>query len=317
MDPFEIFMLVWMFVLPMLAIIFGTLLFLGYFILMPSVSKRLMWARWRDKSIFVIGDDMGWADIVVADEELPEGVCSTKRAGYRFLPRPRTQSSSTDPRFRITEDMTETEVKALWERQLKEDQDLMDLESQYDPMILKKYMLRGLGKPMWFGYLGKVGVLNPQTLASISGIKVTGTNPHNPINFGAIKSWIQGLPKNVEKNEKTRILNMLEEAESYKHEVRKDLYICDPTEIKRVIPRKYTPSQIEAVGTNRELKGMKKMGKQMGQYIIFLGVIVVIVVIIIGILYLVTGGFKFGGGETTPKTSTTGLLWTYALSRLR
>ena len=58
----------------------------------------------------------------------------------------------------------------------------------------------------------------------------------------------------------------------------KSLTVIDPTKIKEVIPKMFTPSQLDALATNREQRGMKRAGKQYTGLILGIGLILAILI---------------------------------------
>jgi hypothetical protein len=301
MDLFNLFNLL----ITLLPTIVTVVVFLiWWFVVVPKVARTLTWARFGNKTISILGDDEGYIEIVPSKQHLPEGVINTKR-GYRFLPRP---LGNPGP------DATPTGVL---------------------PWMYKKYTLKGLGKPAWFGYAGKVPNFNPPVGAVFCGTPVNPEfepvqldlteittlmdtipknaipkeiqeeinyhihpeDPNQPFNIAEFSEVIELLPKKkVPKELLSRIKDALETIKkSYDTRI-KQIHVLDVVKMKGAVPKIWTPSQVEAVGMKRELIGMKKVGKQIGKYVFGIGVLIIIVVFAIVVLAFVFGGGMPGSG---------------------
>jgi hypothetical protein len=270
-----------------------------WFVVVPKVAKTLTWARFGNKTISILGDDEGYIEIVPSKKRFPEGVIDTKR-GYRFLPRPLGNPGAEG--------------------------------TGVDQWMFKKYILRGLGKPCWFGYAGKVPNFNPMVGAVFSGTQVNPDfqevqldlteitslmdsipknllpkelqseinfhihpeTPNQPFNIAEFEEVIGMLPKKVPKELVSRIKDAVKTIKKT-YDVRvKEIRVLDIAKMKGAVPKMWTPSQIEAVGMARELIGMKKVGKQIGKYVLGIGVLMILLVFCIIVLAFVTGGGMFG-----------------------
>jgi len=262
-DPLnQILFYVWMLVLPTIAVVLMVLIPIWWWIIVPRISRRLTWARFGNKTLVVFGDDHGYADIQVSKSSMPEGVVEFKN-GYHFLPR------------RTSED---EKVGSKGEKAKRFNTDFM----------YRRFTLKDHGKPLWFGYVGKVGLVNPETLSAIAGKKLQ-TNPHNPAsNIAELTPLIAGLPSNVSKDTKKRMKEIVKSALEKPEGTPKDLTLADPTKIKQVIAKNYTPSQLEAYGKKRELIGMKKAGSQVGKYVMGIGVLIILLVIAVIVVMVMT-----------------------------
>jgi len=264
MDPLTIFWILWLLVLPILGITFAIGFPVFWFFIVPKVARVLTWCRFKNVSFHFISDDTGYAYLVPsAKDVIPEGVVQTKNFGYRLLPR----LGATNP--------TGDEKGELAKR-----------------LLLRKYVWADMGKPIWFGYAGKVACFNPATLALLEQGKAKGNPDGNVVGLlEEIKSYVRNLPKVLtvksfgrEKtfNLKDDLLRMLEKLESY---VKFQTYTpFDPTIIKSVIPKMFTPSQLKALALNREHYGMLKRGKEYGKLII--GASVIMGILVFGIVAL-------------------------------
>lgn len=249
MEIIELFFLVWMWLLPMVAIACLILVPTVWFFIFPKISKKLMWARFRNSSILALADDSGWVELVVTDKIIPEGIVETKKHGWFFLPRPR------------------------WSKEVKHVSQVL-----VERMAATKYMLKDLGKPFWFAYSGKVLLVNPKTLASITK-SGKGDNPAGQ--FQSLLDYAKTLPPHLSEP----LVKLVEDLKAAVET--KPLTILQPQKIKEIVASMHTPSQIEALATNREQYGMLKRGHEYGKLIIGAGLIIGLVIIaIVAIMYL-------------------------------
>lgn len=256
MDPIiQIFFILWMLVLPILGIISPIIFAVFWLFIVPKLAKMLTWARFQNVSIHGIADDSGYFELVKTDVELAEGVVRTKK-GWRFLPRPIW--------------------KPLSKRRKKKSYDPLE---DAEHIALRKYVLKGLGKPFWLGYAGLVPSTNPATLATL---QQTPTNPNNPhIYFNKIQAYIESLPPQFPWNNRTihirkDLTKMINELQLYLKS--KPLTILDPRALKEILPELTPPSLMDAIETYSEMIGREERGTQYGRLIIGAGLIIGILV---------------------------------------
>lgn len=267
MDLNSILFTVWMYVLPVIGILSIIFVPIFWFFIVPKIARTLTWKKFSKCSFHFIGDDTGFAYLVPTTEELPEGVVKTKY-GYRFLPRPILHNEKSNPNDKVLEQL-----------------------------MLRRFVWKDMGKPIWFGYAGKVAAVNPVTLALVESEKKKKTR--NPVNkvLRELEVYVKSLPETLTVQDKHSVrtinpqkelkekIKLLKTALNYK-----PLTILDPTKIKEILPKMWTPSQIDALATNREWRGIKRAGKQYTPLIIGLGTIMAI--LIFGIIALkMFGGF--------------------------
>jgi len=243
----NIIYIVWMWVLPALGIMLGILVPIVWIFIIPKISKKLMWARFKNSNIFALADDSGWAELVVSTKTLPEGIHQTKNHGWRFMLRPR------------------------WSKEPKD-----ATKEQIEQLASRKYMLKDLGKPFWFGYVGKVTLFNPPTLAALQQSNPSSSNP--TMYFGKVEEFIKQCPEHLA----TPLKGLVEELKQNLENEAKKITILDPKIIKEVLPQMNTPSQIDALAANREMYGMLKKGHEYGKLI--LGGAIIIGLIILAIV---------------------------------
>jgi len=248
-----------MLLLPILAITLTIIVPIFWFFIVPKVARMLTWCRFKNVSIHAIADDSGFVEFVPTNVELAEGVVRTKR-GWRFLPRP------------IWKPLNPTE---------KRDEKLEEAEK----VVLRKYVLKGLGKPFWFGYAGMVAATNPAALASIQ------QEQPNPIKrkiiFKNLETYISSLPKQFLWNNQTiHIQKELGKIVKQLHDYIKarPLTLIDPRAVKEILPETTPPSLMEAIETYSEMVGMEQKGKEYGKLI--LGGTLIIGLVVFGIVAL-------------------------------
>lgn len=263
MDPFinmELFYIIWMFVLPILAIFFCVAVPVWWFGIVPKVARMLTWNRFRPVSFHMLADDTGYMYLLPTTEELPEGVVKTKK-GYRFLPRPTYKKPKKDMKSNPS--------------------DFVEVEKQ----LLRKFIWKEMGKPIWLGSTGKVAAVNPTTLTGLhqsensKSLSKASMRKADEI-LSNVKTFLNGQA--LTKQVRREVEKMLKQLQTMIH-LEQITYI-DPTTIKEVIPQMYTPSQLDALATNRELKGMKRVGKDIGKLV--LGGSLIIGLVIVAIILL-------------------------------
>jgi len=262
MDPMEIFWLVWMLVLPVLGVTLMILFPLFWFFIVPPISRMLAWMRFKKVSFHVIADDTGYVSILPTTEEIPEGIVKTKK-GYRFLPRPKWKQTSNP--------------------------------GNTANLLLRKFIWKDMGKPIWLGYAGKVAAVNPATLAGLQQSQSTKPLGDPKAMISKLEKYVGDLPKTltVKGVLKQKSFNLRSDLTKMLRDLQTEinilpLTVIDPTKIKEVISQMYTPSQLDALATNRETYGMKKKGQEYGKLILGGGLILGLV--IIAILIVVTLG---------------------------
>ena len=244
MDPMmELFFILWMLVLPIVAIVLLLVVPIFWFLIVPKIARKLTWERFRKLSYHLIADDSGYAYLLSTKEELPEGIVNTEK-GFRFLPRSPWMKGNPSPK--------DSETKHV------------------ENLMLRKFFWKDMGKPMWFGYAGKVPSVNPATLA---GLQQTEDKPPDTSKFiDKIIDYLKVLGQ-PHRKELASMLKSLKEGLAFK-----SLTVIDPTKIKEVIPKMFTPSQLDALATNREQRGMKRAGKQYTGLILGIGLILAILI---------------------------------------
>lgn len=251
-----------MVVLPIFAILFMVFAPIFWFLIVPAIARMLTWKRFQKVSFHVVGDDTGYVSLVPTKEELPEGVVKTVK-GYHFLPRAKWKTGNPGT------------------------------PSHIENLLLRKFIWKEMGKPIWIGYAGKVALVNPATLAAAQQVQ-----DKKPI--GDPKTMIEKLTNYVKTLPKTLTVKSFREQKNFR--LRDDLTtmlkqlktemkilpytVVDPTKIKELVRKMYTPSQLDALATNREQYGMKKRGQEYGKLI--LGGALIIGLVIIAILLVVT-----------------------------
>lgn len=256
MDPMTIFWIIWMMVLPVIAITLILLVPIFWFFIVPKISRMLTWKRFQKCSFHIIADDTGYVTVLPTTEEIPEGIVRTKK-GYRFLPRPKWKEHVDNP-------------------------------GNTANLILRKFIWKDMGKPLWLGYAGKVAAVNPATLAGLQQSKTKKPIGNSQKVLEPLLKYVKTLPKTLmikgftgQRTLKLRS-DLTKLLEALKNEINIQEYtVIDPTKIKQLISQMYTPSQLDALATNRFQAGVKRAGKQYTGLILGGGLIIGLVIIAI------------------------------------
>jgi len=198
-----------------------------------------------------IATDSGYVDFKFTKGELPEGIVSTPDGSVHFLPHSSWQTKA--------------------ERNKGKSEELL----QFERAALKKYTVKGFGKPIFFGYAGKVGLMNPAALAALEQDK-TQLNPETQIQ--QIEDFIKDIPEHFRKP----LTKMVKDLRL--HVKAKKITYFDPQMIKQVIPKMIPPSLLGAYGKNRIALGMELRGKEYGKLILGMGIVAIAIFAIIAML---------------------------------
>jgi hypothetical protein len=247
MNEFDILYIVWMWLLPSIGISLTFLDVVIWFFILPKISKKLMWARFKNSNIIALAGDSGWVELVVSTKTLPEGIHQTKEHGWRFQLRPR------------------------WTKEAKPEN-----QALVEQLASRKYFLKDLGKPLWFTYEGKIPLVNPPTLAALQ-YNAKPSNPTPDMMTAKLVEFATTMPEHLA----TPLKKLVEELKEKLEEKAKNLTILDPKIIKETLPQMITPSQIDALAANRERYGELKRGHEYGKLalvaIVVLGMIALVI----------------------------------------
>jgi len=250
----DIFWLIWMLVLPFWGITMSVFFVIFVFFIMPPLARKITKKRFSDCAMLPIATDSGYVDFKFTKGELPEGIVSTPDGSVHFLPHSSWQTKK--------------------ERKKGKSKELLEFER----IGLRKYTVKGFGKPIFFGYAGKVGLMNPATLAALEQNEAQ-LNPETQIQ--QIEDFIKDIPEHFRKPLKKMVKDLRD------HVNAKKITYFDPAMIKRVIPRMIPPSLLGAYGKNRIALGMELRGKEYGKLILGAGLIIGLVIIgIVAIMFL-------------------------------
>lgn len=271
MNPMQLFYIFWFIVLPIIGILALALVPLVWRFIVPEIARRLTWARFGKCDVLDLSDDSGWTDLIVSRQGLPEGVkYDPETKTWRLLPSPPYEKKGKKRKKGKPED------RALQER-AKE-------------IILKKSMLRGLGKPIYRGYVGQIELINSSTAAALSSSPSLGSNPsisleNVDLSIGKLKDFAKSLGEHIKKPLLAQVesvesaLKIVENSINEKKDAKKIKYYDPKAAIKENLPQMFTPSQISALARNREEYGRESAGKQYGKLIIGMGFIVALIII--------------------------------------
>jgi len=246
----ELIWMIWFLVLPVVALVLLGLIPVVWFFIIPKIARKLTWARFGDTNIAGIADSAGYFDLEVSRKSLGEGVLDVGKKIFRFLPRPLFKSAKKQPSTK---------------------------ESQAERVILRKYILKGLGKPIWLGWAGKVPVANPEAVAALQG---EHTAIHNPsTNIEKIKQYVdEKIPAKFQKG-LHKLLNEI--GENIKPVI--PVFNLDLDVLKEVLPKMNTTSQMKALANEYYLKGQASRDRDILKVgfvaMIILGMIVLAIIL--------------------------------------
>lgn len=244
----------------------------------PKPAKTLI-AHKRASSFELKCDDVGFADLLPSHRYLPEGLIKYK-FGWVLLPRP-IRKFFTEMKLKRKpgrkaknpddEAKRQKEYQALQKQELDNEDRERELAEQ---IALKKFTLKGMGKPLWLQYEGLAANFNPQVLVPLEAKQ---DNPH--LYFRQFEEIINDM--DLTEASKTKILEKLGELKSHVEKIR---VVIDPRRFKEIHPKCYTQSQIDAHGRIHEEYGRLSVT---GFPIAKIMMILVIAVVIIGALGVV------------------------------
>jgi len=131
--PDQTTMILFMWVFPILAVIFCALFFI-WLILTPKPARTLFKARFSKKIPLIVCGEEGLISIKLG-KPLPQGILEINKDTYILIPRRRHA------------DKVE--------------------ENPYEDLISKRHIFEGLNKPGYFVYHGKAVAVNPEVLANL------------------------------------------------------------------------------------------------------------------------------------------------------
>ena len=244
--------LLWYIIFPLIGFVFVItapwLLPLIYFRFIPKAARKLFWAGRRKRPIAIIVHDTGRAAIVTLRELLGEGIVVTDQGKYKIL-----------PQYVAIEGNPGEEGEPAEKPKYEKD---------YRDLLTKRALLTGLDLPMFFGYSGKVCLLNPEALALYEAAEMK-------------IQTVEGKPMFNPRNKRGK---------SLRHKLQ-PLMLLDPRKIKDLIGRQFNVSQIGALIVESERIGL--LGRGWGRFILPIGLI--ITAAIIGIILLLAAPSLLSG----------------------
>lgn len=229
--------------------------------LMPKPARTLFWAARRKQPPIIVAHDSGRADIALIHERRGSGVVMTDKGKYKLLPRyvsrlPESKDEKTEAKKKRGKE-TENNPNGIKAKlaQIKE-----KFIADYSAWIVKRANLVGLNLPIFFGYSGKLCLLNPEALALYEAgdlmIKTEDVDLFNPNSIEG-KSITDAL---------------------------QPLMLLDPRQIKEIIYKGFDESQIAAIVVDSEMIGL--LGRGFKRYLPIIGIIMIIIAVILGLMFL-------------------------------
>ena len=248
----DILFLLWFFILPIVGILTPIFALIFWFFIVPGVAKMLTFARFRNVSIHAVADASGFVELVPTKEHLPEGIVRTKH-GWHFLPRPINPPGNPGKKTNANQDA--------------------------ERIALKTHILKTVGKPFLLNYAGKITSMNYSTLAAL---QQNEARLDLKWYFEELETVLKDLPKHFRKELEKKLAQLKEAAHAEK------VTIINPEAIQDTINKMYPPSLIDALAINREMKGMKRRGREMLPLI--LGGAIIIGIVVIGVVAIIVLG---------------------------
>jgi hypothetical protein len=236
---------------------------------LPLPARTLFWASRRRTPPLILCHDSGRGEITTIKERKGEGIVITAQGKYKILPR-------WTPKFSMLRELPKEEEETTGqaedakpdshpETDLNEALDIKVLHKNflldYSDWIVKRTNLVGMNLPLWFGYTGKLCLLNPEALALYeAGEMMVKTEDGSLFN-----------PHNI-KDKKVK-------------EALQPLLLLDPRKINQIIYNGFDQSQIAGVVADSEELTRLGMGISPKMKALF-GIIIIVVLALMAIFFL-------------------------------
>lgn len=260
---------------------------------LPLPARTLFWASRRRNPPLILCHDSGRGEITTIKERKGEGIVITAQGKYKILPRwmPKSQMLSqekgetkqteTEKAAETGEGSEEAKPDQHPETELNEILELKVLHNNflldYSDWIVKRTMLVGMNMPLWFGYTGKLCLLNPEALALYEAgemmIKTEDGTLFNPHKF----KGKDGKDKNIK-------------------DALQPLLLLDPRKINQIIYNGFDQSQIAGVVADSEELVRLGMGISPKMKAL-IGIIVIVMLALLALFFLPQ---MLGGGGQQP-----------------
>lgn len=259
---------------------------------LPKPARTLFWAARRKTPPLILCHDSGRGELTTIRERRGEGIVVTEQNRYKILPRwmPKIPFSAmlglqqtTQPQ--LTEETeegdpaptvegqpatsqqpaqpqsNEVDLHKVFNIKLLKDNFILD----YGDWVVKRSSLIGLDMPMWFGYTGKLCLLNPEALALYEAGEMMIRTPDAP-------NGVMFNPNNVQdKNLKDAL---------------EPLLLLDPRKIQQIIYDGFDQSQIAGVVADTEDIVRLGQGGLSSKMKLILGIIVIAGLAVAAIFFL-------------------------------
>ena len=251
---------------------------------MPIPARTLFWASRRRTPPLILCHDSGRGEITTIKERKGEGIVVTAQGKYKILPRWMPRRGMFAKAKEEAQELQEGEATGEGAEVAKPDlhpetglNEVLELKIlhnnfilDYSDWIVKRTNLVGLNLPLWFGYTGKLCLLNPEALALYeAGEMMIKTEEGTLFN-----------PHNIENKD---IQNALQ-----------PLLLLDPRKINQIIYNGFDQSQIAGVVADSE--ELVRLGMGISPKVKLLLAIVVIVIVALLALFLLPSFLS--GGQT-------------------
>jgi hypothetical protein len=278
----------------------------------PLVSRRFRWLKRHKRSIVWLADDAGWMGYDFPEEILPEGVYHMKDDSWHFLPRPRF-TNPDGARISVNEEVAFNIIQRrfifkelgvpMWigyagrlplvnplalavtaERSLNSvktelgvvcDVHIQELIKTVT-MITPETNYQNVQAELT-ATLASLKVELDTAIAKAPGPTVVERIPEK-LGVAEIRNYVKTLPPDFQ----PRLEEFLDKFHDNPGASTPVTYI-DNSDVKRLLPRAYTPTQVRAIAKNRELYGMERVNRGLFDklwplaLILGLGIILIIV----------------------------------------
>jgi hypothetical protein len=250
----------------------------------PAIARKFTWLKRHKRSVVAVADDAGRVHFDFPEEILPEGVLRMKDENWHFLPRPQTQN----PDGSILTARQEAAVQVIQRRFILQEMGLPfwigyagrlplmnpmalaaasckteSLTAELDTIVdlhtdeLVSQLVKPLQDPQeqnkaLYSILASLKVELNRSIMSAPPAKIVEKGMR--VDCHEILSYTKTLPMDFQ----GPLLKFFDGLNSDSQKDPTPVTYIDPSDIKKMNPRAYTPTQVKALAKNRERYGELK-----------------------------------------------------------
>jgi hypothetical protein len=178
----------WTTILSVIVSVVGFLVYRYY--LEPPISRWFMSAKWKKGPVGFIQDDTNQVHLVTSKWAMPEGVIYTKHGFFLqsrapYIPTGLFQRRKPGRPKKVIDGQTVEEVQESFNG-------LDDVQNESLSTVLQTPILAGLGKSVFFGYVGAPLVANLKTTAYVTNKAITVEDAVEVKGKHRVVSWFVG-----------------------------------------------------------------------------------------------------------------------------